>query len=62
MVSMTLAAARSALAAAGFAHYSWLYSCYGSPNIDEVVKQSPAGGTQAPPNTDVNIYLQADNC
>jgi beta-lactam-binding protein with PASTA domain len=62
MVGMTLANARSTLYTAGFDHYSWLYSCYGSPNIEEVVKQSPGGGTQAPRNTHVNIYLQADNC
>jgi beta-lactam-binding protein with PASTA domain len=62
MVGMTLAAARSALAAAGFDHYTWLYGCYGSANIGEVVKQSPGGGAQAPQNTDVDIDLQANNC
>jgi beta-lactam-binding protein with PASTA domain len=62
MVGMTLAGARSALAAAGFEHYTWLYSCYGSPNILAVVRQDPGGGAQAPKDADVDIYLQADNC
>jgi PASTA domain len=59
---MTLAAARSALNAANVAHYSWLYGCYGSPNINEVVRQSPEGGARVPRTTHVSIYLQANNC
>jgi beta-lactam-binding protein with PASTA domain len=59
---MTLAAARSALYAADFATYSWLYGCYGSSNINEVTSQSPGGGAKVPRTTHVKIYLQANNC
>jgi beta-lactam-binding protein with PASTA domain len=62
MLGMTLAAARSALAAAGFNKYSWLYGCYASSNIGAVVSQSPRGGAQAPRTTSVKIFLQANNC
>jgi beta-lactam-binding protein with PASTA domain len=62
MLGMTLAAARSALYTADIAKYSWLYGCYGSSNINLVVKQSPGGGAQVPRTTLVKIFLQADNC
>jgi len=62
MVGMTLSSARSALAAAGFDDYSWLYGCHGSPDFEKVVKQTPSGRAQVPQNTYVHIYLQANNC
>jgi beta-lactam-binding protein with PASTA domain len=62
MLGMTLAAARSALDAADFAKYSWLYGCYGSSNIGAVVSQNPGGGAQVPRTTPVKIFLQANNC
>ena len=62
MLGMTLAAARSALYTVDFAKYSWLYGCYGSSNIDKVVRQSPGGGAQVSRTTPVKIFLQADNC
>jgi beta-lactam-binding protein with PASTA domain len=57
-----LAPARSALFSAGFHTYSWLYGCYGSPNIGEVVQQDPAAGTRVALSTRVHMDLQADNC
>jgi PASTA domain len=62
MLGMNLAAARSALAAAGFDSYSWLYGCYRSPKIGAVVRQTPGGGARVPRTTHVDIYLQANNC
>jgi len=58
----TLVQARSALFTAGFIKYSWLYSCLGSPNIGEVVRQDPAAGTSYPRGDRVRIDLQANNC
>ena len=57
-----LAPARSALFTAGFHTYSWLYGCYGSPNIGEVVQQDPAAGARVALSTRVHMDLQADNC
>jgi len=62
MAGMSLAAARAALATAGFENYSWLYGCYGSRAIDQVDKQTPGGGAADPQSIHVQIYLQADNC
>jgi beta-lactam-binding protein with PASTA domain len=58
----TLAQGRSALFTAGFHAYSWLYGCYGSPNLNEVVQQDPAAGARAAFSTRVHMGLQADNC
>jgi eukaryotic-like serine/threonine-protein kinase len=62
VIGMTLAGARSALDAADIGKYSWLYGCYGSSNFNEVVKQTPGGAAKVPRTTDVEIFLQADNC
>jgi PASTA domain len=62
MLGMNLAAARSALAAAGFDTYHWQYGCYRSPNTGAVVRQTPGGGARVSQTTYVNIYLQANNC
>lgn len=62
VLGTTLAEARSALYAAGFGKYSWLYSCYGSSNIGKVVKQSPGAGAQVALTTHLQLYLQAENC
>lgn len=58
----TLVQARSALSTAGFSRYSWAYSCYGSPNLNEVVRQDPAAGAQAALSTSVQVDLQASSC
>jgi hypothetical protein len=62
VLGLALSAARSALEAADVGPYSWVYGCYGSPDINEVVRQSPGGGAQVPRTTHVSMYLQADNC
>lgn len=62
LLGMPLAAARPALDAAGFEKYSWVYGCYGSPEIGRVVKQVPGGGVQVARATYVKMFLQADNC
>ena len=62
MAGMSLAAARAALATAGFDTYTWVYHCYGSPDIEGVDKQTPPGGARVPEYTHVYIYLQAGNC
>src|SRR5271165_5670696 len=62
VLGMTLGAARSALSTAGYDKYSWQYDCYGSPDIGQVVKQVPGGGTHVERSTYVKVFLQADNC
>lgn len=62
MIGMSLAQAKAALNAADAGPYSWLYGCYGSSNIGLVVRQTPAGGTQIPRTTLIQIFLQANNC
>jgi len=58
----SFAQARSALSAAGFDKYSWLYGCYGA-SIGPAVKQVPAAGTQDVLTTRVKFFFQADdNC
>jgi PASTA domain len=62
VLGVTLANATSAVYAAGFSKYSWLYSCYGSAHIGQVVRQIPAPGAQVARTTHVRLYLQAGNC
>jgi eukaryotic-like serine/threonine-protein kinase len=62
VVGRTLAQAKSVIFTAGFHKYHWLYGCYGSPNIGDVVKQIPGAEAQAPGTTRVQLYLQAENC
>jgi beta-lactam-binding protein with PASTA domain len=62
VLGATLTNATSAVYAAGFGKYSWLYSCYGSSNIGQVVRQIPAPGAQVARTTHVRLYLQANNC
>jgi beta-lactam-binding protein with PASTA domain len=62
MIGMSLAQAKAALNAADAGPYSWLYGCYGSSNINLVVKQTPGGGTEIPRTTLIQVFLQASNC
>jgi beta-lactam-binding protein with PASTA domain len=62
MIGMSLAQAKAALNAADAGPYSWLYGCYGSPNIGLVVKQTPGGGAEIPRTTLIQIFLQNNNC
>jgi eukaryotic-like serine/threonine-protein kinase len=62
VAGLELSAAENTLEQAGFPHIYWIYQCLGSPNIDEVVTQSPVAGTSFGENEQVKIMLQADNC
>ena len=62
MIGMSLAQAKAALNAADAGPYSWLYGCYGSPNIGLVVRQTPGGGAEIPRTTLIQIFLQNNNC
>jgi serine/threonine protein kinase len=58
----SLTAATSALKAVGFHDIPYLYSCYGSDNSGDVVRQAPAAGTHIARSSPVHLYLQDDNC
>jgi serine/threonine protein kinase len=58
----TLSAATSALEARGFHNIPYLYGCYGSRDIGDVVRQSPGAGTRTSLTAPVQLYLQANNC
>jgi PASTA domain len=58
----TLSAAASALQARGFHNIPYLYACYGSRDIDDVVQQSPGAGARISLTAPVQLYLQANNC
>jgi serine/threonine protein kinase len=62
VVGETLVAATSALKASGFHDIPYLYSCYGSANSGDVVRQFPTAGARVAPVSPVHLYLQADNC
>ncbi len=62
VLGMTLPAASSALKARGFHNIPYLYDCYGSHDIDDVVRQVPAAGARPALTSPVQLYLQADNC
>ena len=58
----TLSAAASALRARGFGNIPYLYECYASSAIDDVVRQAPGAGAVIALTAPVQLYLQADNC
>jgi beta-lactam-binding protein with PASTA domain len=58
----TLSAAASALEARGFHNIPYLYDCYGSPDIGDVVRQSPGAGARISLTAPVQLFLQANNC
>jgi hypothetical protein len=57
-----LSAAASALKARGFSNIPYLYGCYGSADIDDVIRQSPGAGVLLALTAPVQLYLQAQNC
>jgi serine/threonine protein kinase len=59
---LTLSAAEYQLKQAGFSNIQYMYRCYGSPNIGDVVHQSPAPGSSYGSTQPVAINLQANNC
>jgi len=58
----TLSSAAAALEARGFHNIPYLYGCYGSRDIDDVVQQSPGAGARISLTAPVQLYLQANNC
>jgi hypothetical protein len=58
----TLSAAASALKARGFRNIPYVYECYGSRDINDVVRQSPGAGARISLTAPVQLFLQADNC
>ena len=62
VIGMTLFGAAAALKSSGYHNIPYLYSCYGSGNFSDVVRQAPAAGTHTAQTSPVHLYLQADNC
>jgi len=62
VLGSTLSGASAAIKARGLDNIPYLYGCYGSPGIDDVVSQSPATGTSYGENQPVSLKLQANNC
>jgi beta-lactam-binding protein with PASTA domain len=62
LVGLDQGTAAATLDAHGFANYSWLYECYGSPNVGVVLSQSPPAGADVLKTTQVSFFLQANNC
>ena len=58
----TLSGAASALEARGFHNIPYLYGCYGSADIGDVVRQSPGAGARISLTAPVQLFLQAKNC
>ena len=46
----------------GFDNIPYLYGCYGSSSIDDVIRQDPAAGARIALTAPVQLYLQANNC
>jgi serine/threonine-protein kinase len=62
VVGTTLSAAAAALQARGFHNIPYVYACYGSPLINDVVRQSPGAGATIALTAPVQLYLQAQDC
>ena len=62
VIGFDLANAETAFKDQGFTNYNWYYGCYGSSQIDDVVTESPGGGTSYGTDQLISIKLQADNC
>ena len=62
VVAMKLADATAALKARGFGNIPYVYGCYRSPDVNDVVRQDPGAGATVARTTPVRLYLQADNC
>jgi hypothetical protein len=58
----TLPSAASVLKAHGFHNIPYLYDCYRSPDLDDVVSQVPGAGALIAVTDPVHLYLQAQNC
>jgi serine/threonine-protein kinase len=62
VIGMNLSNAAAALKQAGFTDIPYVYKCYGSTDINAVVRQSPAAGTNHSHLQPVYLELQARNC
>jgi len=58
----TLSAAASTLKGRGLDNIPYLYGCYGSPDINDVIRQDPGSGARIALTAPVQLYLQANNC
>jgi len=58
----TLSGAAATLKGDGFDNIPYLYGCYGSSSIDDVIRQAPGAGTRIALTAPVQLYLQANNC
>ena len=62
VLGSTLSGAAATLKGRGLDNIPYLYGCYGSSLIDDVVRQDPGAGAQIALTAPVQLYLQADNC
>jgi beta-lactam-binding protein with PASTA domain len=62
VIGMNLPNAAAALKNAGFTDIPYMYKCYGSTDINAVVRQSPAAGTTHSRLQPISLELQASNC
>jgi beta-lactam-binding protein with PASTA domain len=62
VMGQTLSAAASELHADDFYNVPYLYGCYRSPDILDVVQQVPGSGALIAVADPVHLYLQAKNC
>ena len=58
----TLSGAAATLKERGFDNIPYLYGCYGSSSIGDVIRQDPAAGARIALTAPVQLYLQANNC
>jgi len=62
VLGSTLSGAAATLKGRGLDNIPYLYGCYGSSAIDDVVRQYPGAGARIALTAPVQLYLQADNC
>ena len=62
VIGMTLSNAAYTLKQAGFDNIPYLYDCYGSSEIGDVVSQAPGAGVSYGSTQPVSLKLQANNC
>jgi serine/threonine-protein kinase len=58
----TLSGAAATLKGRGFDNIPYVYGCYGSSSIDDVIRQDPSAGAGIALTAPVQLYLQANNC
>jgi eukaryotic-like serine/threonine-protein kinase len=58
----TLSGAAATLKGRGFDNIPYVYGCYGSSYIDDVIRQDPAADARIALTAPVQLYLQANNC